>query len=246
MLSKTISFQTDSELMVELKEAHPKPAMAMLPDWFKKLKEQHNNTDLKTIRMCKPFFDSLSAGYFITAVKDVEMKTFSDNQGKEDYKDVIGGLSEHMRYKHGIRTNSYGGDWHPKEQLGGDECPYHKHNNQRNYWKFLNQWLIKTPPGYSCLFVPVLNEINEDFYTLSGIVDTDKFHEVNFPMVLFNKETTIKQGTKIVQVIPFKRENWNMKVEYIDKLDIEKYIIKHSLVKQYYYKLKCWSQKKWR
>ena len=43
---------------------------------------------------------------------------------------------------------------HTPNQLGS-KCPYHKVNNETNgYLKVMNPWTIKTPPGYSCLFLP--------------------------------------------------------------------------------------------
>ena len=48
--------------------------------------------------------------------------------------------------------------------------------------KALNQWHIKTPPGWSTLFVAPLNRDNDIFQAIPGIVDTDKFTEnINFP-----------------------------------------------------------------
>ena len=51
------------------------------------------------------------------------------------------------------------------------------------------------------------------FNILPGIVDTDKFYgPVNFPFTMKNPdfEGLIPKGTFIVQVIPFKRDTWEM------------------------------------
>ena len=86
--------------------------------------------------------------------------------------------------------------------------------------KILSPWLIKTPPGYSCLFVPPLNHVNLPFRPLSGVVDTDKYSKlpINFPSIpqeIPEKQQTkiIPAGTPIVMVIPFKRESWKMDVQ---------------------------------
>ncbi len=85
--------------------------------------------------------------------------------------------------------------------------------------KILNPWFIKTPPGYSCLFVPPLNNCDDRFDIIPGIVDTDDWDlEINFPFVLNGDkyetlETVIKRGTPYVQVIPFKRDSWEMKIK---------------------------------
>ena len=67
---------------------------------------------------------------------------------------------------------------------------------------------MKTPPGWSTLFVPPLNRVNEYFEPMSGVVETDKYLEfVNFPSFLKQTGTTfiIPRGYPVVQAIPFKR-----------------------------------------
>ena len=77
---------------------------------------------------------------------------------------------------------------------------------------------ITTPPGYSCLFVPPLNNSDDRFSIIPGIVQTDKHPiEVNFPFIINGDkypilDTILKKGTPYVQVIPFKRESWKMKI----------------------------------
>ena len=53
------------------------------------------------------------------------------------------------------------------------------------------------------------------FTIMPGIVDTDTFdHPVNFPFQMNEKgfEGVIKAGTPMVQVIPFKRDEWEMQI----------------------------------
>ena len=73
-------------------------------------------------------------------------------------------------------------------------------------------WSIKTPKGYSCLFVQPFHR--ESIFTIMpGVVDTDLYTgPVNFPFVLNdpNFEGLIPRGTPIAQVIPFKRDDWYM------------------------------------
>jgi len=80
--------------------------------------------------------------------------------------------------------------------------------------KFINKWIIVTPPGYSCLFTQPMNRLGEDrFQLINGIVDTDTYiAPINFPFILLkrDKQFLIKKGESCVQVIPFKRETWKM------------------------------------
>ena len=84
--------------------------------------------------------------------------------------------------------------------------------NEGSYPKWINPWSIKTPPGYSILFVqPFHREC--PFSILPGTVDTDTYTApVNFPFALndWNFEGIIPAGTPMAQVIPFKRESWTM------------------------------------
>ena len=118
--------------------------------------------------------------------------------------------------------------------------------------KFHNKWLIKTPPGYSCLFIKPMNRIEQRFDIISGIVDTDTFiSEINFPIIINGDkypmlETTIEMGTPLVQVIPFKREKWKMKVDSKGGLSKIKINFLQRLKMINVYKSKWWSKKTWK
>jgi Family of unknown function (DUF6065) len=74
--------------------------------------------------------------------------------------------------------------------------------------KFNNFWTIRTPRGWSCLFLPPINRPNGVVEVLSGLVDTDTYTSpVNFPFVAVASDGvyTLEQGTPLVQVIPFRR-----------------------------------------
>ncbi|GEM_PF-6275835 len=48
--------------------------------------------------------------------------------------------------------------------------------------KIHNYWTIKTPPGWSCLFVPPLNRPNPVVEIVAGVVDTDTYQSlIHFP-----------------------------------------------------------------
>jgi hypothetical protein len=82
--------------------------------------------------------------------------------------------------------------------------------NLGDFPKFNNPYGIKTPPGYSCLFIQPLHRESR-FTIFPGIVDTDTYtSQVNFPFILNdeNWEGIIPAGTPMAQVIPFKRESW--------------------------------------
>jgi hypothetical protein len=77
--------------------------------------------------------------------------------------------------------------------------------------KFLNWWMIKTPPEYSLLFLPPLNRIEDRFLCYSGIVDHPYFQYeyVNFPFIFTknNFRGVIEAGTPLMQVIPIRKDS---------------------------------------
>tara|TARA_A100000171_G_scaffold45337_1_gene48971 strand:- start:1306 stop:1812 length:507 start_codon:yes stop_codon:yes gene_type:complete len=99
--------------------------------------------------------------------------------------------------------------FHSKTQL---PKTWHKLSGE-NAGKFGNKWLIKTPPGYSCLFIHPMNRMEERWKIIEGVVDTDNYvNLINFPFILKkrDKQFLIKQGEPMVQVVPFKRESWKV------------------------------------
>jgi len=78
--------------------------------------------------------------------------------------------------------------------------------------KLRNPWGIKTPKGYSCLFIPPTHRPASGIRILEGYVDTDLYtNSVQFPFLVDDGFTgTIPAGTPIAQVIPFKRDAFRM------------------------------------
>ena len=140
-------------------------------------------------------------------------------------------------------------DLHDVKQVLGS--PHVEKNKQLPFLKILNPWIIKTPPGYSCLFVPPLNNIDDRFSIIPGIVDTDTFsNEINFPIVINGDkyptlDTIIKKGTPYVQVIPFKRDKWKMKITGKNTEEMRKGKTFYGLSLLHTYKNKFWNKKKW-
>ena len=97
------------------------------------------------------------------------------------------------------------GKLHPYYEWAGHEL---------SYPKWTNAWAIQTPPGYSSLFIPPLHR-ETPIIALSGVVDTDTYTApVNFPFVLRDPKMDglIPAGTPVMQVIPFKRDEWEMQI----------------------------------
>ena len=214
----------------------PKPALSLIPDWYKNM-DSYMNKEKKplgdgatsaTIKRCIPVFDAITAGYIIESPADIWVS---------------------------IKNNTHWFEWssldlitfHPIEQ-----APSHPSNPNKNlmsYPKWSNPWAIKTPKGYSTLFVQPFHR-ESVFTILPGIVDTDQYtSNVNFPFVINDPtfEGLIPKGTPIAQVIPFKRDSWN--IEQGNQEDFKKQLqIKQKLQSKFFdrYKTMFWAKKEYK
>jgi len=192
MFNIKVTFCATDKNMVDI-WPHPKPASRFIPDEYKKLKRfKDNNLHSPTVKTCMPFLDSLTMGYIMPFDQDYLVDPVGDdfsvtpaNREKEDF------------------------GFHNQTQLPEK---WHKVTGA-NAGKFINKWLIKTPPGYSCLFIHPMNRLEERFKIIEGVVDTDTYtNVVHFPFILQKRDEQfiIKKGEPMIQIIPFKRESYKM------------------------------------
>jgi hypothetical protein len=216
----------------------PQPASKFIPEWYKNTKSYLNDekkpddlgNTLATIKRCIPVLDSITAGYIITLPADVYVSLKDNGNGEK---------GQFFQWP-SFRLI----DFHPI-----DQAPEHPMVNQHAYPKFNNPWSIKTPKGYSILFVQPFHRESE-FTILPGVVDTDTYTgPVNFPFVINdpNFEGYIKEGTPIAQVIPFKRDKWIMELGDSDDL-IEQKNVQSKLSRRFFdrYKNLFWDKKEYR
>jgi hypothetical protein len=208
----------------------PQPAVKHIPQWYKETKgflpdgKMSAKNDI-TIKKCMPVLDALTAGYILPTPHDIWVE-------KKDGK-IIYYTGPAARVETHQQHQSY---LHPK--ANGHETP-----------KYINGWSIKTPEGYSSLFIPPMHNSHPWFECFPGVVDTDNyFHTVHFPFVLkdTNFEGLIPAGTPMIQVIPFKRDNWSSRIgTEIDKINArenEKLLFQKFFNR---YKSLFWKRKTW-
>jgi hypothetical protein len=251
MFDKEIEFSAHEDYFA-FKEDYPIPAKLNIPEWYKKLE---HDFDKKTVKGCMPFLDSLTSGYLLKMPQDFNIRHNVDNKNEkgQNFKDSFQTFSLHdvspLLNAKSINLNS-SIDIHPIKQIEGS--PFVEKNKNLPFYKILNPWKIKTPKGYSCLFVSPLNNSDDRFSIISGIVDTDTFpNEINFPIVINGDkypilETTINKGTPYVQVIPFKRENWKMSLKSRKQKEIQNSRLFYGLRLLNIYKEKFWKKKSWK
>ena len=175
----------------------PFPASKGVPSWMKHLTPEAEREDYQSVKRCIPFLDAMTAGYIIPLPFDLTIAiTPTGNQllwKNEEEKDRLS--------KYTIVES------HDSSQYPG--APF----SQFKVIKFYNPWIIETSPNTSCMFVPPLNRPELPYVPLSGIVDTDQyFNTVNLPCVFpglaVGHQIELKRGTPMIQVIPFKRQEW--------------------------------------
>ena len=237
MFRKTIEFIANKKY-VDSKQDQPIPIKLNIPEWYKKLK---HSTELRTVKGCMPFLDSMSTGYLLKIPIDIRIRhnVTNENTGEKDGFWKTGNIDSHLMKSERINVNGQKPDTHTAFQLEGS--PTVEKNKNLPFYKILNPWIIKTPPGYSSLFVSPLNNSDDRFSIIPGIVDTDTYNqEINFPIVINGDkydvlDTIIKKGTPYVQIIPFKRDSWEMKIkgESVDKLKTRSMFFPFTILNNY-------------
>jgi len=198
----------------------PVPASKMVPEWFRKIPGVINGQE--TIKKCVPFIDAMTSGYMVTLAADI----YVDGSGIQQIS------------KDSVVLQHY------DEQIGDIKLPY---EYSRQPYKWMNMFIGKTPKGYSTLFTHPFNRFDLPFYTMTGVVDTDKFPlQVNFPFFI-RKDFVglIPAGTPVAQAFPFKREDWQIEVD--DTSPYEPPAFSHTMHNPPfgYYKKNFWSRKKY-
>ncbi|MCU0930525.1 MAG: DUF6065 family protein [Serpentinimonas sp.] len=173
--------------------AAPIPAREVLPDWFRRLPavdKQHLSTsdNALTVKRCMPFLDAMTTGWVIPLAATVRLEIADGGQTVHsgwDFDRTM--ISNHHAY-----------------QVAGHPA------QPRPPCKFHNHWTIRTPKGWSCLFLQPLNRPNGVFEIAAGVVDTDSYTSlIHFPFFATGPDGlhTLEKGMPLAQVIPFQRSS---------------------------------------
>jgi hypothetical protein len=218
------------------------PSYKEIPDWFKKTKRRaypdQPYHEAGTVKTCVPVLDAMGLGYKLLSPTDFTLtgKFIEDGELRWDAKwkvDISDLITEHA-VEQVIE--------HPLLQ-----------NRKAVPLKYNNEFGIITPPGYSTLFTPIINDHflpMQGIHFMSGVVETDTYPTpINFPFILTNfsgKEIVIKKGTPLLQLIPFKRDDWVTKKETYTKEEREIYQKKFGTIMRDWYKKTHWIKKRFK
>lgn len=217
----------------------PEPAIRHIPEWYRSLARFDKSNDditlgvvnnigtdgaLVSTKMCMPFFDATTAGYHYLLEDDLYVDLDIDGKPTLTWKGEVLLV-----------------DTRPIVDLPiPDNChPIHYG------WRM--NWFYETPPGYSVLITHPMNRYDLPFYTQSGIVESDIWGLPVFTAFFLkrNFRGIIPKGTPIFQIVPFKRESWEMEeINSKDELDRHEIMAENRRSMLYgYYKKTAWRKK---
>jgi len=220
----------------------PKEAKAYIPNWYKKLSKFHKSNSLNKLhpindrgtdgsaastKLCMPFFDALTCGYMYTLEYDLHVS----------------------QDKNGFPVISWEGDNMIIDKRIMIDVPVPTQHHPLHFgWKV--NWYSEAPKGYSLLITHPLNRHDLPFTTLSGIIDADLWHTPVFTSFFLKRNFIgiIPKGTPIFQIIPIKREDWSLDIDYssdnieLNQIKDEK---RRSLIYAYYKNI-IWQRKQYK
>lgn len=182
------------------------PAKKFFPEWLKNIDKFYDGSNKIKVRgwssnvgvkYCNPFTDTLTSGYMLSLHCDILVEKDQGNQ-KISWRHEIVPV--------GTREFNLIKDIPSPSNFGSFEY----------VWEVF--YRIKLPKGYSALFTHPLNRFDLPFLTASGIVDADYGMGGGGVSFCIDKdfEGIIPAGTPVVQIFPFKRDDW--KSEYLENV----------------------------
>ena len=208
-MSNNINFRARSKIEFET-QLRPYPAVKQLPKWFTNMKPYENIPNFpndgkahfrntmanQTFKKCVPMLDSLSSGYIFPLWTDVMVEQ------ENGIPQIYWKTTNNVFALHGASSRTI------PAPAGYDQVVY----------KYINCWIPQTPKGYSCLITSPFGYNNNPFHAITAIVDTDRSTlELIFPVwVKTGFEGIVEKGTPMVQVIPFKRDDWDSTFDHYE------------------------------
>jgi hypothetical protein len=237
---KKIIFEA-AEPYVDILLEKPEPSTNKVPKWYRDQKlfsnkesdyfkafQKNDNVSL-TYKLCVPLMDTLTTGYTLVNSADIFVKNVSTDITK--YEPLI---------KWGTAFSPL--DSQLPEMLGNYPVPT---GYSSISFRWNNDWKITTPSGYSLLLMHPSQRHDLPFFTLTAIVDTDRFpNKIHLPFFIKDGfEGIIEAGTPIAQIIPIKRDVWKSeKKSFQEKTHIlYKSAMQINFIRAY--KNKIWSRK---
>lgn len=215
METNKVSFFSNKNWLNSESDSKPKPIIKTIPEWYRKadryIKDFNNNFvigpdqgKVLTWKACPAIFDIMGTGY--TYVTPCDLNFFIDKNNKiavevEDKK-YINFCTSRSKMDNFVTPTGY----------------------RDEHFAWFPDWGMKLPEGYSALYSQPFNRFELPFLTVSGIIDNDKVELPGTIPFFMSKDFvgTVPKGTPFIQIIPFKRENWESEIITLNLLEIIK------------------------
>lgn len=215
-MKKIIEFVARDEFSWEV-APKPYPAKEALPNWWRKMTPYEKSPDspdgkklvVKNFRSnasakkCTPMLDIMITGYIIPLWADVQIE-FNNDEPYISWKIHSNDIFQiHGRQSREVNPPT---GYHPQA------------------FKFMNKWIPKTPKGYSTLITQPFGWRDTPFQAIPAIVDTDTSSLEIIPPVWIKKDFNgiVEKGTPMIQLIPFKRDNWKAEFSFLKDGEYQK------------------------
>jgi len=204
------------------KEVCPFPKEGTVDDYGK----------IPTWKACPAIMDAFMTGYVFKTPCDITF--FKDSRGVISVKVSDPRCNDFVSYRPPMPQFE-----HPK-------------GFYKDHFAWMPDWGLELPEGYSALFMTPMNRFDLPFINTTGVVDSDKVGILgSFPFFIAEGwEGTIPAGTPFLQVLPFKRENWEHNIEILDQSKIYAKMVDNA---NFYrqpdggvYKSKIWTRREYK
>lgn len=178
----------------------PLPANKFYPDWFKNLPST-TLSGASTLKRCPPMADMFSMGYIIPTWSEFTLTPNSRGQYSLDTRMLV------------LHTPLEG----DRPVIEGQDTKQYENTpwQGKTIMKIHSPWVVKTPPGYSLMLLPLFGRHNKGIEPIPAIIETDEYTvslSIFFQITAKLGETIhIRPGEPLVQIIPYKRDIWNSK-----------------------------------
>jgi hypothetical protein len=200
---KKIKFIPNVYFIDSSEKTVPKSTSKTLPGWFLDAKRYiyrakpatpDNLEKIASWKACPALYDAFSSGYFLKTPCDIEVTIRSDGTHKLEVVD--------KRFLSFVK---------PRGIIEGFQVP---HGYSSYHFVWLPEWDIELPEGYSAMYLNPLNRFDLPFLSTSGIMDNDSANFSGHLPFFIRSEWSgvIEAGTPYIQVMPFKREDWESQV----------------------------------
>ncbi len=205
------------------------PAKDCLPEWYAKLK-----ADSPNISKCWPVRDIITAGYIIPYPYETEMGIeYNDDVEEIGVVNPVERIGEFHQMMDRMT--------HPTKFHTHDQCPVPINGKKKSYYKVTLPWRVQTPNGYSSLIMQPFYQFLNDYTVMPAIIDTDEYDhsQVNLPLYLNSQEASFKPGQPFVQIIPFKRDEWEHTLSFKEPTTSSKMnLFLHNMYKRAFHQKK--------